>query len=108
MRLYRGVVHRFGSSSEEDLKSNYERGRNPHPTDLKATVLYMAVSMFEDRDLVAYMCRRRPDRVGRYVAQIDLEPDHGVCVAQTNNPGHWSVWGVPAQLARFVTDLTEA
>ena len=39
-RLYRGC---FGPDRVvEALKSNYENGRNPHPADLRATILHMA------------------------------------------------------------------
>jgi hypothetical protein len=105
-RLYRGC---FGSDRiDEALKSNYENGRNPHPADLRATVLHMAVSLFEDKDLVLHLARRRPDRIGDHVATIDLQPGLGVCVADTSGPGHWSVWGRAAQLLEFVTDVEPA
>jgi hypothetical protein len=105
-RLYRGC---FGADRiEEALRSNYENGRNPHPADLRATVLHMAVSLFEDRDLLLQLARRRPDRIGDHVATIELQPGFGVCIADTSGPGHWSVWGRPAQLLEFVTDVEGA
>jgi hypothetical protein len=51
------------------------------------------------------MARRRPDRIGTHIATIPLEPGHGVCIADTGGPGHWSVWGVPSQLVAFVADV---
>jgi hypothetical protein len=33
------------------LRSNYETGRPPHPADLKATILHMAVSMSRTRNV---------------------------------------------------------
>jgi hypothetical protein len=107
MRLYRGCHGTGRSSIEAALMSNYQAGRAPHPADLRATVLHMAVSMFEDSDVVAVQARRRPERVGTHIARVDLQPGHGVCVADTGGRGHWSVWGIPAQLADFVTDVME-
>lgn len=103
MRLYRAVVD--PGRVEDDLKSNYERGRSPHPQDLRATVLHMAISLFEDPDVVERVARRVPNRLGRFIVTIDLLPGFGICVADTSGPGHWSVWGRPAQLRDFVTDV---
>ena len=104
--LYRGCFD--AEDPIEDLRSNYERGRGGNPVDLYVTALHMAVSMFEDRDLVARLCRRSPDRLGEFVAQIDLQPEFGVCIADTRGPGHWSIWGRPTQLREFVTDVSRA
>jgi glutathione synthase/RimK-type ligase-like ATP-grasp enzyme len=106
MRVYRGCFTH--DAAEEDFKSNYERGRSPHPADLRATVLHMAVSMFGDRNAVRYLAGRYPRRVGEFVAALDLQPGFGVCDADTSGPGHWSVWGRPAQLRDFVASIERA
>lgn len=62
--------------------------------------------MFADPDVVVMQARRRPDRVGTHIARIEMQPGHGVCVADTGGPGHWSIWGIPAQLADFVANVT--
>jgi hypothetical protein len=105
-RLYRGILD--PSQLEDAFKSNYELGRSPHPADLRATVLHMALSFFEDPDVLRRLARRYPRRIGTYVATVDLEPGQGVCVADTAGPGHWSVWGRPAQLAAFTADVERA
>jgi hypothetical protein len=106
-RLYRGCHGTGRTALEASLTSNFQAGRSPHPAGRRATVLHMAVSMFEEFEVVAGLARHRPERIGTYVAQVDLRPGHGVCVASTSGPGHWSVWGIPAQLADFVTDVRE-
>jgi hypothetical protein len=105
MQLFRAIVD--PDQIEEDFKSNYERGRSPHPADLRATVLHMAVSLFEDPRTVARVARRAPNRLGRYIVTIEIRPGFGVCVADTSGPGHWSVWARPAQLREFVTDVSD-
>lgn len=105
-RLYRACFGEDAAAVETGLRSNYENRRQPpHPADLHATVLHMAVSMFDRSDTVIRMARRRPDRIGTHVITVDLEPGHAVCLADTGGAGHWSVWGVPSQLLRFVTDV---
>jgi hypothetical protein len=107
MRLYRA---RFVGwpGDVDDMRSNYERNRSTHPEHRRATVLHMAVSMFENRDVVATLCLRNPQRLGEYIAEVDLEPGKGVCVARTGSTGHWSVWGRPAQLKRYVSSVVRA
>ena len=84
MTLYRGC-HRPGRRAlEAAMTSNYQAGRS----DLRATALHMAVSMFEDPEVVAIQARRRPDRVGTHIARIELQPGRGICVADTGGPGH--------------------
>ena len=88
------------------LRSNYENWRDrPHPADLHATILHMAVSMFEKADTIERLARRHPARIGTHVMSLALQPGYGVCVADTSGPGHWSVWGVPTQLQAFVTGI---
>jgi hypothetical protein len=83
------------------MRSNYETGRPTHPADLRATVLHMAVSMFEDAEGLSPLARRRPDRVGTHVARVLLRPDRGICLADTGSPGHWSIWGFRDELATW-------
>jgi hypothetical protein len=87
------------------LRSNYETGRPPHPADLRATILHMAVSMFENEERVLNFARRRPGRLGTHVARVELQPGHGICVADTGSAGHWSVWGRPAVLVDLVSNV---
>lgn len=87
------------------MRSNYETGRPTHPVDLRTTVLHMAVSMFEDGHMLERLAVRRPDRIGTHLAQIELQPDHGICLADTGSPGHWSIWGVPEELADCVLEV---
>jgi hypothetical protein len=107
------VLHRtcFGADAravEAGLMSNYEARRQPpHPADLHATILHMAVSMFEDWSKLEAMARRRPERLGTHIMTVHLQAAQAFCVADTASKGHWSVWGVPAQLAALVTDVRE-
>ncbi len=104
--LYRAC---FGSARRDLLhavSSNYEIDRQPpHPADLRATALHMAVSGFEDAQSLTRLASRRPDRIGTHIATLQLEPGKGVCLADTGGAGHWSIRGIPAQPADFVVDV---
>jgi hypothetical protein len=106
--LYRACFGRGRDALLRAMSSNYEVNRHPpHPADLRATVLHMAVSGFENRDLLAQLARKRPDRIGSHIARLELRPNHGVCIADTGGVGHWSVWGIPAQLTEFIADVED-
>lgn len=88
------------------FQSNYESNRQPpHPADLHATVVRMAVSMFEDAEVPTRFARKNPKRIGTHVAKVELVPGFGVCLADTSAPGHWSIWGTPGDLARMVVSV---
>ncbi len=61
--------------------------------------------MFEDAEVLLRLARRRLDRIGTYLARIELQHGHGICRADTGSRGHWSVWGIPDELASCVVDV---
>lgn len=103
--VYRGCHGSDAAAVREAMRSNYEIGRSPHPVDLRATVLHMAVSMFENDEVLLRLARRRPDRVGTHLARMELQPGCGICIADTGSVGHRSVWGIPEQLVACVVDV---
>jgi hypothetical protein len=105
MTVFRGCHGVEDSALVDAMRSNYETGRPAHPADLRATVLHMAVSMFEEAEPLLRLGRRRPDRIGTHVARLELRPGHGICLADTGSRGHWSVWGIPTELATCVVGV---
>lgn len=87
------------------MRSNYEAGRPPHPAERRAVATYMAVSMFEDGELLRRLALRRPDRIGTHIARVELRSRLGICIADTGSAGHWSIWGLPSHLAECVVDV---
>lgn len=104
--LYRGCHGTDAAAVLACMRSNYEVGRSPHPGERRAIALYMAVSMFEDGALLQRVALRRPSRVGTHLARVELLPAQGICISDTGSAGHWSVWGLPGQLAECVLDVT--
>lgn len=105
MTVFRGCGGAGRLALVDAVRSNYETGRPAHPADLRATVLHMAVSMFEDAEVLLRLGRRRPDRIGTHLARVELQPGCGICLADTGSRGHWSVWGIPTELASCVVDV---
>jgi hypothetical protein len=103
--LYRGCHGVADADLIASMRSDYEVGRPPHPSERRAIALYMAVSMFENGELLQRIALRRPARVGTYVGRFELRPGHGICIADTGSDGHWSVWDLPGQLAGCVVDV---
>ena len=66
----------------------------------------MAVSGFDKPDGLVQLARKRPGRIGTHVATLELQPDHGVCIATPGVPGIGRL-GHPAQLADFVADVVD-
>lgn len=96
---------------DKHFHSNFALDSPPHPSARFATVIYMAVSMWDETGLeeLESLAAINP-QAGRFVAQVDLKPKHkskptGICVADTGAPGHWSVWGTPTKLGRCLADI---
>jgi len=104
--VYRGCRGTSAKALTDAMRSNYELGRKPHPADLRATVLHMAVSMFEDGDRLRRLALHLPERIGTHIARLELPAGQGICFADTGSIGHWSVWGRPGVLKNAIVELT--
>lgn len=92
LTLYRGCHGSQMDDLIEAMRSNYEVGRPPHHAERRAVVTYMAVSMFEDADVLRRIARRRPDRVGTHLARVELLPGRGICRADTGSARPTRSW----------------
>ena len=104
MTLFRIVRGSESSVLEDAMRSHYELGRPPRGPENRAAAIHMAISMFDSRRTAAQLAARVP-KLGGHLAEVDLQPGIGICVAKTGGPTHWSVWGRPAQLAACVSDV---
>lgn len=103
LTLYRGSHGADDLSVEAALTSNFQARRTPHPADRHATVVHMAVSMFDRPEPVTRLAHLFPGRIGTHLIRVDLAPGQGFCVADTGQAGHWSVWGVPTRFVACVS-----
>jgi hypothetical protein len=96
MRLYRACAGSGSSSVALDsFRSHYELRRPPRGPEHRATVIHRALSMFEEPEPCWNLIERTRGKIGDHVAELRLTPGHGICVARTAGPLHWSVWGRP-------------
>lgn len=93
-----------------DLRSNYEKKPNkpPYRLDAHATVIHMGLSFWGNEDSARRMSHHLAQHLGEHIARLHIEPDYGVCVADTGPEGHFTVWGRPGKLLEFVQDVVQA
>jgi hypothetical protein len=107
MRLFRICGASVGQAHLNSFKSHYELQRPPRGPEVWATVIHMAVSMFETDAPCWGLIDRARGRIGHSVAELRLMPGHGICVAKTGGPLHWSVWGRPDELQGAIRSFVE-
>jgi hypothetical protein len=88
----------------DSLRSHYERGAPPRGYERRLAVIHMGLSVFSTRAAAAAMALRWP-MIGLFVAELNLEPGNGLCLADTGQPGHWTLWGRPLQLLGSIADI---
>lgn len=98
MRLYRATWAAHDPARLDCFRSHYELRRPPRGPEIRASVIHMAVSMFETAEPCWALIDRTKGRIGDQVAEMRLIPGHGVCAGKTGGPLHWSVWGDPGVL----------
>jgi hypothetical protein len=95
MRLYRACAGSAEGVALESFRSHFELKRPPRGPENRATVIHMALSMFEEPEPCWDLIERTRGKIGDQVAELHLTPGRGVCVAKTAGPLHWSVWARP-------------
>ena len=95
MQLFRIYRSADEAGRLDSFRSHYELQRPPRGPENRATVLHMALSMFETADACWKLVERTRGKIGDHVAELRLLPDRGICVAKTGGPMHWSVWAGP-------------
>jgi hypothetical protein len=102
-RIVRGA-DRSAPAVLDSMCSHYERGALPRGYERRLAVIHMGLSVFSTRAAASAMARKWP-MIGMFVAELDLEPGNGFCLADTGQPGHWTMWGRPLQLLSSIADI---
>jgi hypothetical protein len=105
MRLYRACASSADGVDLDSFRSHYELKRPPRGPENRATVIHMALSMFEGPEPCWNLIERTRGKLGNHVAELRLTPGRGICVAKTAGPLHWSVWARPEVLHEAVAAL---
>jgi hypothetical protein len=100
--LYRACFATSDTASVDSFRSHYELQWPPRGVEKWATVIYMAVSMFETRAPCWDLIERTQGRIGDRVGELRLGPGRGSAWQRQAGPLHWSVWGRPDALQAAV------
>jgi len=101
-RIVRGA-DRSAPAVLDSLRSHYERGAPPRGYERRLAVIHMGLSVFSTSAAGA-MALKWP-MIGTLIAELKLEPEHGFCLADTGQRGHWTLWGRPLQLLDSIADI---
>jgi hypothetical protein len=88
----------------DSFRSNYELGAPPRGLECESTLIHLGLSMYREVEMAIATALRWP-RIGRYVAEVHLNPNNGFCYVATAQHGHLTVWGRPPQLVACVGDI---
>ncbi len=102
-RIVRGA-DRSAPAVLDSLRSHYERGAPPRGYERRLAVIHMGLSVFSTREAAGAMALKWP-AIGMFVAELELEPGNGFCIARTGQPGHRTLWGRPLQLLGSIADI---
>ncbi len=102
-RIVRGA-DRSAPAVLDSLRSHYERGAPPRGYERRLAAIHMGLSVFSTPAAAKAMALKWPV-IGMFVAELDLKPGNGFCLADTGQPGHWTLWGRPLQLLGSIADI---
>jgi len=102
-RIVRGA-DRSAPAVLDSLRSHYEQGAPPRGYERRLAVIHMGLSVFSTPAAAGAMALKWP-MIGTFIAELNLEPEHGFCLADTGQWGHWTLWGRPLQLLDSIADI---
>jgi hypothetical protein len=85
-RIVRGA-DRSAPAVLDSLCSHYERGAPPRGYERRLAVIHMGLSVFSTPAAAGAMALKWP-MIGAFIAELNLEPEHGFCLADTGQRGH--------------------
>ena len=96
--LWRTV--RANPPTEDDFLSFKALGRPRRGGSIEQ---WEGVSTFDNPDLATDMARQF--KQGEYLARLELDPSGPIRWAKTRGPGHYTIWGTPAELLACVAEV---
>jgi hypothetical protein len=98
--LFRAV--RSEAFDPHDWRSNYEKGNPPIRLEKQAAIDHMAVSTWDDREVVERLISGVKKLRGCLIAEVRIPPGHGFWMANTSSLRHWDVWGWPDEFEPWI------
>ena len=102
--LYRIV--RSNPPTAWDFTSNEAKGRVPRrPLRAHERRLWRGLSVFDTLDSARAAAQQTPT-LGDFIAEIAIPSnDESILIEQTGRIGHYTVWGSPARVLRYVRQV---
>ncbi len=88
--------------TEDDFRSNYERGLRPRHAEIGSALDHMSLSTWADAGQAIALSEQFQRRPGNFIAILELLPEEGIWLAETGPEGHIAVWGRREALLRCV------
>ena len=79
--------------TEEDWRSHYEQGEPPRKTEILSALDHMAVSMWDNPEILRRLSSQYPSQLGTFIAALEMVANRGIWLAATGPEGHFNVWG---------------
>ncbi|MBV9916319.1 MAG: hypothetical protein JO153_07435 [Solirubrobacterales bacterium] len=89
------------------LRSNYELDHPPRGVERSSTVIHMGVSAYIS-EYLAQQTAQRWEKLGDYIAEVQLAPGRGFNFAYTGHPQHLTIWADPVKLREAVVGIRPA
>jgi hypothetical protein len=80
-------------------------GEEPRKVQRTSSVIHMGISVYLD-EAAAHQTAQRFDKLGDWVAALDLTDGQGFNYAHTSHPLHLTIWGDPIKLSGALVDIT--
>jgi hypothetical protein len=88
-----------------DFESNRQQRRRARTSDPEILRLLTGISVFEELEQARQQMRRFP-YLGKYIVELTIPPDAEVRWERTTaRPGHYTLWGEPENILRFITNV---
>ena len=97
-------IIRAAVPQEADFRSLHEQRRMPTSSSPALPHLWRGVSVFDSIEGARRTARLRP-QLGRYIAELQIEPGSGVAWEKSGRLGHHTLWGSARDLLTRVTNV---
>jgi hypothetical protein len=86
------------------FRSNYELEKDPRGVERSSAVIHVGISTYLEQE-IAVGTALRFEKLGDFVARVELRPGNGFNLAHTGHPKHLTIWGDPRKLSEAVVDI---
>jgi hypothetical protein len=86
------------------FRSHYELSQEPRRVERTSSVIHMGISTYLDEGM-ARGTAQEWDKLGDWLAKLEMQPGHGFNYAHTGHHGHLTIWGDAIKLSNAAADI---